>query len=144
MISGKNYRKNSKNSRKFGYSLITVNFTVVFPEKFYPCIYTATKHGVVAQIRAMKVWQLFCQNFLENYIKLFCSVYENQRKIFNSLYCIILLFQEHNEQFGVRIMCICPGLTRTGMANFGDIRLVWPYYANQEVANNFHNRHFQK
>ena len=38
MISGKNYRKNSKNSRKFRYSLITVNFTVVFPEKFYPCI----------------------------------------------------------------------------------------------------------
>ena len=38
MISGKNYRKNSKNSRKFGYSLITVNFTVVFPEKFYPCM----------------------------------------------------------------------------------------------------------
>ena len=37
MISGKNYRKNSQNSRKFGYSLITVNFTVVFPEKFYPC-----------------------------------------------------------------------------------------------------------
>ena len=30
MISGKNYRKNSKNSRKFGYSLINVNFTVVF------------------------------------------------------------------------------------------------------------------
>ena len=40
MISGKNYRKNSKNSRKFGCSLITVNFTVVFPEKFYPCTHT--------------------------------------------------------------------------------------------------------
>ena len=38
VISGKNYRKHSKNSRKFGYSLITVNFTVVFPEKFYSCI----------------------------------------------------------------------------------------------------------
>ena len=35
-IHGNFYRDNSKNSRKFGYSLITVNFTVVFPEKFYP------------------------------------------------------------------------------------------------------------
>ena len=37
VISDKNYRKNSKNSQKFGYSLITVNYTVIFPEKFYPC-----------------------------------------------------------------------------------------------------------
>ena len=24
--------------RKFGYSLIAVNFTIIFPEKFYPCV----------------------------------------------------------------------------------------------------------
>ena len=36
-IHGNFYHDNSKNSQKIGYSLITVNFTVIFPEKFYPC-----------------------------------------------------------------------------------------------------------
>ena len=33
----KNYRDITKNARPFGCSLIAVNFTVIFPEKFYPC-----------------------------------------------------------------------------------------------------------
>ena len=42
--------------RKFGYSLIAVNFTVIFPEKFYPCTSLYTLTYTTTHINTPSTW----------------------------------------------------------------------------------------
>lgn len=64
-------------------------------------VYNATKHGVVSFVRSMKVRvnRIPLLNYFANW----------------NLFDLLTLDQEHNKAVGVRIVCICPGMTQTNL-----------------------------